>query len=422
MKKHLLSILIVCFHINLSAQKNNSLLSLTECYVLAKENYPLSKKRDLLTKSSNFTIENISKGYWPRLDLSGQATYQSEVTKIPVNVPGINIPELNKDQYKVYGEINQLLYDGGILKQQKDKVKTQLKVQNQQLEVELYQVKQRVTDLYFSVLIFNEQLRQNELLKNDIRIGIKTVEAQLENGTAYRSSADLLKAEYLKAEQQAINIRNYKKASLEMLGYFINREIDSKTTLKIPAPLSTNVKAINRPELDVFTFRKESLELDKKTILAGNRPKFNFFLQGGIGNPALNFLKDAFEPYYISGLRLSWSLTSFYTSKKQQQIVEIKKKELEADQETFLFNTNLSIKQQDAEIAKLEEYLATDTEIITLRNNVKKAALAQLKNGVISPADYLREVNEENQAIQNKILHTTELLLAKYKQKLITGN
>lgn len=419
--KYILFILIFST-LRISAQETGTMLTLEECYALALAQYPLSKKRDLMRKSGDFTIENLSKGYLPRFDIFGQATYQSEVTKVPVSTPGLNIPELNKDQYKLYGELNQLLYDGGIIKQQKLVAAAQLKVQDQQVQVELYQLKERVADLYFGILVFNEQLKQNELLKNDIQIGINTVSAQLKNGTAYRSSADLLRAEYLKVEQQAISIRSYKKAYAAMLGLFINRAVTINTPLKIPSAPPPLSQDIIRPELNYFNYSGQSYELDKKSIIAANRPKLNFFFQGGIGNPALNFLKEAFEPYYIGGIRLAWSFTGFYTSKRQQQIIDLKIREIEADKEAFLFNTTQAVKQQEAEIARLTEYLVSDDEIITLRNNVKKASLAQLQNGVISPADYLKEVNEENQAVQNKITHQIELRYAQYKQQLITGN
>lgn len=403
------------------AQQNDKLLKLKDCYVLAEENYPLSKKRDLIAKSSEFTIDNIAKGYYPRFDVFGQATYQSDVTKLPISLPGVDVPILNKDQYRAYAEVNQLIYDGGNLKQQKEVVKTQTKVSEQQLKVDLYAVKQRITELYFGILVFDEQLHQNDLLKNDINIGIKSVQAQLNNGTAYRSSLDLLKAEYLKADQIAIGIRNYKKAYLDMLGLFINLELSTNTKLETPDNIVNSIE-INRPELALFNYRNESLELGKKSVEIANLPKFNFFVQGGYGNPALNVLKEGWKSYYSGGIRLNWSLTGLYTDKKQKQIIDLNKQQIEVDKEVFLFNTHQSIKQQTAEITKLEEYLGSDNEIITLRNNVKKAALAQLDNGVIDSSDYLREVNEANAATQNKIIHETDLLLAKYRQKLITGN
>lgn len=421
MKRLLIFILVISPVFPFYAQQERQLLKLEDCYALAEENYPLSKKRDLIAKSSEYTIDNIAKGYYPRFDVFGQVTYQSDVTQLPFRPPGIEVPILKNDQYRAYAEVNQLIYDGGNLKQQKELIEKQTKVSEQQLKVDLYAVKQRITELYFGILVFDEQLRQNDLLKNDITIGMKTVEAQLVNGTAFRSNLDLLKAEYLKADQIAVGIRNYKKAYLDMLGLFINLELHPDTQLETPQNIVNSLE-IKRPELELFNYRNESLELTKKSIEIANLPKFNFFVQGGAGNPGLNMLEVGWKAYYIGGIRMNWSLTGLYTDKKQKQIIDINKEQLEVDKEVFLFNTNQSVKQQNAEITKLEEYLVSDNEIISLRNNVKKAALAQLENGVIDSSDYLREVNEENTAMQNKIIHETDLLLAKYRQKLITGN
>lgn len=421
MKRLLIFIWIIFPVFSFYAQQERQFLKLEDCYALAEENYPLSKKRDLITKSSEYTLDNISKGYYPRFDVFGQATYQSDVTQLPFRPPGIEVPILKNDQYRAYAEVNQLIYDGGNLKQQKAIVEKQTKVSEQQLKVDLYAVKQRITELYFGILVFDEQLKQNDLLKNDIKIGMKTVEAQLVNGTAFRSNLDLLKAEYLKADQIAVGIRNYKKAYLDMLGLFINLELHPNTQLETPENIVNSLE-IKRPELELFNYINESLELNKKSIEIANLPKFNFFVQGGAGNPGLNMLELGWKAYYIGGVRMNWSLTGWYTDKKQKQIIDLNKDQLEVDKEVFLFNTNQSVKQQHAEITKLEEYLISDNEIITLRNNVKKAALAQLENGVIDSSDYLREVNEENTATQNKIIHETDLLLAKYRQKLITGN
>lgn len=421
MKRLLIFILVISPVFSFYAQQEHRFLKLEDCYALAEENYPLSKKRDLIAKSSEYTIDNIAKGYYPRFDVFGQATYQSDVTQLPFRPPGIEVPILRNDQYRAYAEVNQLIYDGGNLKQQKELIEKQTKVSEQQLKVDLYAVKQRITELYFGILVFDEQLRQNDLLKNDIKIGMKTVEAQLVNGIAFRSNLDLLKAEYLKADQIAVGIRNYKKAYLDMLGLFINLELHPDTQLETPQNIVNSLE-IKRPEIELFNYRNESLELTKKSIEIANLPKFNFFVQGGAGNPGLNMLEVGWKAYYIGGVRMNWSLTGLYTVKKQKQIIDINKEQLDVDKEVFLFNTNQSVKQQNAEITKLEEYLVSDAEIITLRNNVKKAALAQLENGVIDSSDYLREVNEENTATQNKIIHETDLLLAKYRQKLITGN
>lgn len=396
-------------------------LTLEQCQREAEANYPLTKQRELISRSEAYTLTNISKAYLPQFSLSGQATYQSDVVEFPGGAPGMEIPTQNKDQYKAYIEMNQVILDGGAIRNQKETEKVRKEVARKSLEVELYAIRERVNSLFFGILIADAQLKQYELAIEDIGIALQTVEAQVRNGTALRSHADVLKAEELKVRQQQIALRNNRIAYVHMLGLFLDSELPQDIQLEKPmAPLLSG--EINRPELALFDSRDKLLELGKETIATVNRPKLNFFVQGGYGNPALNFLSDKFEPYYIGGLKVSWSFSGLYTAKKEKQIIDLDKLEVASERETFLFNLNHTLKQQDGDINKYAEMLAQDDNIIQLRANVKKAASAQLENGVITPSDYLEELNNENEAKQDKIVHEMQLLLAQYNQKTTKGN
>lgn len=396
-------------------------LTIENCYALASEHYPLAKQRELILKSRDYSIENISKGYLPQVNIVGQASYQSEVTQVPIQLPNTTIPVLDKDQYKIYGEINQVVYDGGMIKQQKLSQESKSLVEAQKLEVELYKLKERINDLYFGILLVNEQLRQNALKKDDIALGIKKTEAQLANGTIFRSSLDILKAEYLTVSQQTLTLLSNKKAYLNMLALFLNKPLDDNTLLVTPVPpvLSTQN---NRPELGLFEQQAKNIDIQQQAITIKNIPKLNLFFQGGMGKPALNMLSNDFEAYYIGGIRLNWSLFGYYTQRKEKDLLNINKEDINIQKETFLFNTNYQLQQQNEEISRLSGYLISDQEIISLRGSIKKAALAQLENGVSTTSDYLREVNAEDTARQNKILHQIQLLAAQYKVRLTQGN
>lgn len=396
-------------------------LTIENCYALASEHYPLAKQRELILKSRDYSIENISKGYLPQVNIVGQASYQSEVTQVPIQLPNTTIPVLDKDQYKIYGEINQVVYDGGMIKQQKLSQESKSLVEAQKLEVELYKLKERINDLYFGILLVNEQLKQNALKKDDIALGIKKTEAQLANGTVFRSSLDILKAEYLTVSQQTLTLLSNKKAYLNMLALFLNKPLDDNTLLVTPVPpvLSTQN---NRPELGLFEQQAKNIDIQQQAITIKNIPKLNLFFQGGMGKPALNMLSNDFEAYYIGGIRLNWSLFGYYTQRKEKDLLNINKEDISIQKETFLFNTNYQLQQQNEEISRLSGYLISDQEIISLRGSIKKAALAQLENGVSTTSDYLREVNAEDTARQNKILHQIQLLAAQYKVRLTQGN
>ena len=396
-------------------------LTLNDCYRLALQNYPEVKQRELIAKTAEYTIENIQKGYLPQLNINGQASYQSAVTAIPIKIPGVDIPTLSKDQYKVYGEIDQTVYDGGEIKQQKKLQKTTEAISQQQLETDLYQLKDRINQLFFGVLLVDEQIKQNDLVIKDVQLGHDKIQASIRNGTAFRSNGDVLEAQVLQDEQQSINLRASRKAYTDMLGLFIGRMVDENTLLVKPATVNV-MHDINRPELLGYDLQGKNLDAQNELLTVGTRPKLSLFLQGGVARPGLDLLSNNFAAYYIGGIKLTWSPSLFYTLKNSRTLIDISRKNLAVEKETFLFNTNLTVKQQDADIGKYQQLLASDDRIIELRTKVKNTAMAQLENGVITSNDFLTDVNDENQARQNKILHEVQLLMTQYNQQTTTGN
>lgn len=396
-------------------------LSIEECYHLARQNYPLVKQAELISKTAEYSIENASKGYLPQFNVSGQATYQSEVTKIPIQIPGGNISELSKDQYRLAIEGSQLLFDGGGIAQQKQAIQINAAMEGQKLEIELYKLKERINQLFFGVLLINAQLMQNELLKKDLQLGIKKTEATIANGTAFRSSLDILKAELLKADQKSIELKFSRKGYLDVLGLFIRKSLDQHV-LFIKPELQVTPGEVRRPELALYDSQRKSLDIKEQAVVSKNLPKLNLFVQGGVGRPGLNMLDNSVEPFAIGGLRMTWPLSGLYTSKRERAIIEVNRKEIDLQKENFLLNTDFTLKQQDAEIDKQIDLMSTDQEIIELRAHVKTAAAAQLENGVINVSDYLREVHAEDLARQSKILHEVQLLMAQYAKKTAMGN
>jgi outer membrane protein TolC len=403
-----------------SFAQSPKVLTIEECYALAEQHYPLTRQHDLISKTLDYSLENAGKGYLPQFSINGQATYQSDVTQVPIVVPGSDIPTLSKDQYKLYAEVNQTIYDGGAIRQQKQTHEINAAIEEQKLAVELYKLKERINQLYFGILLTDEQLNQNELLKSDIQLGIKKVQAAIDNGTAFKSNADALKAELLKANQRTIELKATRLAYLDVLGLFVNQTLAENTTLTKPPILSVS-QEIKRPELMLYDYQNKSIDVQYQMLNVKNNPRLGLFLQAGYGRPALNMLSNDFEGYYIGGVRLSWSLSGLYTLKKDKALLENSRNTITLQRETFLFNTHSAGRQQHAEITKLQELIGSDDEIIALRESVKKASSAQLENGVITTNDYLREVSAEDQARQSKILHEVQWLLAQYTHQTTTG-
>lgn len=412
--------LILLFPAVVSAQELNR-LDLQQAYDLSQKNYPVIKQKDLIRQTTAINIENLQKGFLPQVTISGQATYQSDVTKIDVSFPGFSFTPPDKDQYKLVADVNQLIYDGGITKEQKVLQQLNANVEDQKVEVELYKLKERINQIYLSVLYLDEQLKQVALVKSDINIGIKRVEAQVQNGVAFKSNLNMLKAELLKTDQRTIDIQASRKGLIDALAVFLGQPLNENIVLEKPTAEASITDEIVRPELKLYSNQTKLVDQQSRLINAKNLPKASLFVQGGYGKPGLNLLKNGFESYYIGGVRINWSLGSLYTKRKEKELVEVNKRSVDIQKETFILNTNSQLKQQVAEISKLQNLIASDNEIITLRKSVTDAAKAQLENGVITANDYLKEVNAEDQARQLLITHQVQLLQAQINYQTISG-
>jgi outer membrane protein TolC len=357
----------------------------------------------------------------PQFVVAGQASYQSAVTQIPISVPGITIPTLSKDQYKLYGEISEPITDLFFVKDQKQLQEANAVMEEQKIEVELYKLRDRINQLFFGILLMEEQLHQTELLKKDIQSGIDKTNAAIANGISFRSSADMLKAEMLKTNQRMIEVKASLKGYIDMLSLFIYASISENTKWITPDQLTVSSE-LSRPEMKLYDVQKKMVDIQSRILNTRTLPKFSLFFQGGVGRPALNLLNNNFSGYYIGGLRLNWNISSFYTNNKEREILHLNQNTIEIQRETFLFNTNINLKQQNAEMEKLQALMTTDNEIIALRENVKNASRSQLENGTATTNDYLTNLNAEDQARQNLLLHHIQFLLAQYNYQNTTGN
>ncbi|HVA98856.1 MAG TPA: TolC family protein, partial [Bacteroidia bacterium] len=339
MKKiFLIGILAIIF----SSVHAQTSLNLDSCYAQAKAYYPLIKEEGLIEKTKDYTISNAAKGYLPQVNFSGQATYQSAVTTIPIDfhIPGVNfsIPTVSQSQFNLHGEVDQTIYDGGMIKQQKSAQTANANVQEQNIEVQLYQLKNRINQLFFGTLLIDAQIKQNDLTQKDLQNSINKVQAGVTAGSVLASSLDELQAELYQLQQNEIGLKTSRKAYMDMLSLFINRPLDENTSLQ--TPINTTVSdSIHRPELSFYDFQKKSDDVQEKILNASNRPKFLFFFQGGYALPGLNGFDINPALYYVTGVRLSWNLGGLYTLKNQRQLLAIDRQSIDVQKENFLFNT-----------------------------------------------------------------------------------
>lgn len=402
--------LLLCF------SGNAQTLTLEECYDLAKQNYPLIKRHDLIAKTKEYSLQNAAKGWIPQIQIAGQATYQNDVTQLPVQLPNMTIDPVSKDQYKIYADVQQNIYDGGMTANQKKTATITSEIERQKTEVETDQLEMRINQIFFGILQTDAQIEQTDLTKADLKNGLKKAKAQLENGVIYRSDVDVLKAQLVNLDQKDLELKSTKKNFLQMLSLFIQKNLDENTTLEKPAKIL--IQAENkRAELRLFDLQKLALDQQKSNIKSRNLPRLGAFFQSGYGKPGFNMLKNEFNLFYIGGVRLNIPISGYYTKKNDLALVGIQQEEIEIQKENFLFNQQFETIHNNNDLDKIQQLIEKDDELISLRENIKTAALAQLENGVITTNDYLREVNEFNRAKNQKITHEIQYLLTQYNLK-----
>lgn len=398
-------------------------LTVEACYEKARDHYPMLKQYGLIEQAQVYNLANAARGYWPQVSISGKATYQSDVTKIPIEVPGMVVPTQSKDQYQANVEVNQSIWDGGVVRSQKKAASAQASVEKQQLEVDLYTLRERVNELFFGALLLDAQLKQNALYQQELQRNYDQVKSFIENGVAGPADLDAVRVEQLKARQLRVELQTMSAAYRQMLSLMTGVEVSPKTVLSKPVAESTpSVMQVSRPELQFFAAQEAQQEVHRLSVFSKNTPRLGIFLQGGYGRPGLNMLENKFSPYYVGGFRISWNLGNFYTRKNELRQIGLNKSRIDTQRETFLYNIRLQSSREVAEVVKFRETMKDDQEIIRLQTNIRMAAEAKASNGTLSVTEMLREVTAEDQSRQNKDLHEIQWLQAIYKIKNTTNN
>lgn len=391
-------------------------LTLEACYRAARENYPLVRQFDLIERTKDFTVENATKSYFPQLGFSGKASYQSDVTKMPFSIPGVEFG-LDKDQYQLVLELNQTIWDGGAVRNRKEEARAKSEVQKGQLEVNLYALDDRVNQLFFGMLLIDAQLAQNALLQAQLARNHGQVSACMQQGVANQADLDAVAVEQLNARQTESELRVNRKAYAEVLGLLTGRKgIDAERLVKPSAtvePLEEN----RRPELSLYESQRRQLSVQEKGLTARYMPKLGVFAQGAYGDPGLNMLKGGFEPYYIAGLRLSWNISDLYTRKNDKRLLAASRDDIDVQEAVFRLNNRMEAAQHWRTVEKIDTLMKNDDELIRLRTNIRKSAEAKVANGTLTVTEMLREVTAEDQAKQAKALHEIQRLQTLYDIK-----
>lgn len=393
--------------------------TLEECQQAAAHNYPMIRQYDLIGKTTALTIANIQKGWLPKISVQAQATYQSDVTAWPdqmqtmMQQTGISLAGLKKDQYRMGIDINQTVYDGGAISSQKAIARQQGAVQAAQTEVNIYQVRQRVNEMYFGLLLLDEQMTLNRDLQELLGTNEKKLASMLKNGTAAESDYHSVKAERLSAAQQMTSLQSQRQALQRMLSVFCGMDVSNpvKPALTVAA---LQQQTILRPELRSIDAQIHLANAQEKALNAALMPHIGLFAQGYYGYPGLNMFEDMMRRRWtlngIVGARLTWDISALYTHRNDKHKIRLQREMAENQREVFLFNNRLEQIQENENISRYRKLITADQEMIELRSSVRKAAESKLAHGIIDVNDLVREINAENAARVQQSVHEIEML------------
>ena len=394
-------------------------ISLDACYELVSINYPLAKQGELLNQKNALELEVIDAEKLPQLNLTAQATYQSDVIAIPIPNSGVEPP--NNDQYRATLNVNQLIYGGGAIDAKTNLKNAVLNTQQKQLEVNLYQLKKQINQIYFSIILTQERHSLLTSKQAQLQTKLKEVQSGIKNGMVLPSSDKIIEAELLKIKLQFTEIEHSKESLIGTLSSLIGKNLSVDSNFVNPEIILGLSDSITRPELELFQLKKTEIETSEQLISKQNSPKFFGFANGGYGNPGLDPLDNSFQAFYTVGVRLNWNIFDWNSTKKQRQSIIINRDIVDTEESTFRLNTNIELNQLQTEMTKISDFIRTDAEIITLRNEVLKSAESQLKNGVITSSAYITELTNLYEDENNLSVHKIQFMLVKANYKITKG-
>ena len=421
MRKKLEYIAVLLSAVLVSQWQAGAQVTIDRCMELARENYPQIRQLNLIEEASHYEIASIAKSWLPHLNISGKATYQSDVVEMPFEIQGFTF-NLPHDQYSLVGEISQTIWDGGTTGSQKDVAASGVRVQKEQVEVSLYSINERVEKIFLGILLYDGQLQQNSILQKSLERNARQAQACIESGTAYRSDLEMIEVNILNCEQQREELEKDRSAYVAMLEKLTGTSLAGQTFVVPDENAGWLMRDdIQRPELGLYDAQLQQQEAMVRQLNSKISPKFTLSLQGGVGRPGLNILENTFQPYWTAGVRMSWDIGALYTRKDEKRKLDAQIRKIESDRETFLFNTDLDAAQMRSSVDKARALLERDKKIIALRESIRSAGEEQYRNGVISMTDLMSRIDDEYNARVAESIHRIQLLMAIYDLRNCMG-
>ncbi|PWD97569.1 TolC family protein [Marinilabilia rubra] len=386
-------------------------ITLMDCWAMARENYPLIKGKEVLKRTTELNILNINSKWFPQFTVSGQASWQSDVPHVDAGsgMPGFSIPQAPKDQYKMNLDVSQTIYDAGKMRALAEVEEAKGNVEEQGIEIELHEIKRRVADLYFNVLMLSHQEKQVDQKLEALNARRKELSSLYENGVVHKSSLKNINAERLLVQQKLVSIQSGIKVLLNNLSSYIGQNIKNTENLQVPG-VESFFNTGDRPEYQLFQYQKEQLQKTGDLDERNRWPVLVAFGQAGYGNPGYNMLNDEFDIYYMVGLKLKWTPWDWKETHRKKLVVEKRTQLINYREKAFRVNQERAVRQIDGDIDQFLKMMEYDDRIVVLRKEVVLESETRLKNGTVTFSDYLMDLNAAVEARINRDLHKLQYL------------
>ena len=411
---------VFLFFVFIAFQSQAQILTLDSCQAKAYRNYPLIQQFDLIELSEELTLSNANKAWLPQFDVN---LIGGVIHGFPSFSPSGGSSQSWDTKLITIGQLNQMIYDGGMIKASKGIIAANSEIEKADLEVNLYQLKERVNNLYFGILLIDEQLVQLDLLNETLMINQKRIQNAIDNGTAFKSDADEIRVEIINTDQKKDELMFNKQAYVAVLSLMIGEEITENEKFSRPVfSVSLETLGNNRPELVIFNQQRALVESQAEMNKATLIPKLGLLAYGVFLTPDLEFGTSSVNNLFVAGLSLSWQLAPLYKNANNKKLTQISLQRIQNQEDAFLFTTDLQLTQTDKEMEKYRKLLDQDRELVVLKGNIKDAYKVKYNNGVATMSDVLQRINDENAAKQTLIMHEIQYLMKAYQYLNQSGN
>jgi len=397
-------------------------LHLAPLHSAALQRDPRARQPELLRSATEYRLAVLGSERLPQLQLHGWASHQSDVTSVPISLPGVSVRRPVDDRWETAIEVRQTLWDGGDISRRRDLERARLAESTAGVEVALYQLRGEVNTAFFSAFLMQQQAAEYNALLSDLAARFTAVRARVDAGTALRREAAEIEAEEVRAMQGRDQAQAGRRAALATLASLVGRPIDTSVVLILPAEApeeahpggpATIAALRSRPEFGRINLTLERLGREADLTRLENTLRVFAFGQAGAGTPGLDQFRADANVYWQAGVRLEWSPWTWGSARRNAAAIRQEQEVLKTEERALGAALARAAVSDLEEIARLRHAREADERVMTLRADIERQARTQHDEGVITAAEYVETRTDVLEARLILQRHLVELARAR---------